>query len=511
MSNSSSNGEPPPRVFISYSWDSDAHKQRVLELAERLRDQGVDAQLDQYEVSPPESWPNWMWNQIEDADFVLVVCTETYHRRFRGKEEPGRGQGVTWEGTILTQSLYDAGSLNARFVPVVLAGEDTEHIPLVLRGATRYQLDRDYEKLYRHLTDQPEFVKRPLGAVKELPPRNPSQVSSVGGKPAAVEEISQEGEAQGVSPGRVDSSSSGQGKKPTFSLARRARRGLIGLAVLAAAVLTVWLVGRGRANAGDLEEGPLGMRFRYVPHGTYTIGSPEDEPGRANDEWLRQVHLEEGFWMAETEVTRRQWQEFAGESSPLFKHCENCPIESVSWFDVVAFSNWVSERSGLGLCYELSACSGDIGRDFSCDVAKDLGGCSGYRLPTEMEWEIAARAGSTTAIYTGPLIIEGDCMAPNLDPIAWYCGNSGKRLHPVAAKQPNAWGLYDMLGNVWEWAGDWKSSNQQPIVRGDPEESWMDGARVLRGGSWYSGARFVRAAYRQGGPADLRIDDLVFA
>ncbi len=169
MSDSSSNGESPPRVFISYSWDSDAHKERVFELAERLRDQGIDAQLDQYEVAPPESWPNWMWNQVEDADFVLVVCTETYHRRFRGKEGPGRGQGATWEGTILTQSLYDAGSLNTRFVPIVLSGEDTEHIPLVLRGATRYQLDRDYEKLYRHLTDQPEFVKRPLGPVKQLP------------------------------------------------------------------------------------------------------------------------------------------------------------------------------------------------------------------------------------------------------------------------------------------------------------------------------------------------------
>ncbi len=128
----------PPRVFISYSHDSPAHMDRVLELADRLRAEGVDATLDQYQTSPPEGWPRWMEAQLADADFVLVVCTPTYARRFGGREAPGKGRGATWEGAILTQHLYDHAGANTRFLPLVLRPEDEAHIPTVLRGATWY-------------------------------------------------------------------------------------------------------------------------------------------------------------------------------------------------------------------------------------------------------------------------------------------------------------------------------------------------------------------------------------
>ena len=101
----------PPKVFISYSHDSLEHARRVLGLAERLRKDGVDAQLDQYVAgTPPEGWPRWMLDQLDWAEFVLMVCTETYYRRFRGHEEPGKGKGTDWEGNLITLEMYDAKS-----------------------------------------------------------------------------------------------------------------------------------------------------------------------------------------------------------------------------------------------------------------------------------------------------------------------------------------------------------------------------------------------------------------
>ena len=117
----------PPTVFISYSHDSPEHQDRVLALAGRLRASGIDAELDQYEMSPPEGWPQWMERWIREADWVLMVCTETYLRRVEGRENPGAGHGVRWEGHLSYQHLYDAGTLNTKFIPGV--GEAAESSP----------------------------------------------------------------------------------------------------------------------------------------------------------------------------------------------------------------------------------------------------------------------------------------------------------------------------------------------------------------------------------------------
>jgi 3',5'-cyclic AMP phosphodiesterase CpdA len=166
-----------PKVFISYSHDSPEHAGRVLALSDRLRQEGIDSHIDQYEVSPPEGWPRWMVNKVEWADFVLVVCTETYQQRFKGKAPSGQGKGVKWEGAILTQELYDAEAQNTRFIPVVFASNDTAHIPVILRGQTYYDVsaDKGYEALYRHLTGQPAIAKPTLGKLKPMPQLNPSQ------------------------------------------------------------------------------------------------------------------------------------------------------------------------------------------------------------------------------------------------------------------------------------------------------------------------------------------------
>ena len=161
-----------PKVFISYSHDSPEHAERVLTLSDRLRQDGIDSHIDQYEVSPPEGWPRWMVNKVEWADFVLVVCTETYQQRFKGKAPAGQGKGVKWEGAILTQELYDAEAQNTRFIPVVFSSEGTAYIPVVLKGQNYYDVSTEtgYEALYRHLTNQPLILKPILGKLKSMPP-----------------------------------------------------------------------------------------------------------------------------------------------------------------------------------------------------------------------------------------------------------------------------------------------------------------------------------------------------
>ncbi len=166
-------------VFVSYSHDSAAHKRRVVELATRLRVEGVDCELDQGVVSPPEGWPAWMLRRVRDAKFVLVVCTERYHRRVTGLEEVG-GLGSRWEGALITQELYDAGGANTKFIPVIFESDDLHHWPPFLRGATYYDLsmEGEYDRLYRHLTEQPAIHKPALGTLRRLPPEGTPETAA---------------------------------------------------------------------------------------------------------------------------------------------------------------------------------------------------------------------------------------------------------------------------------------------------------------------------------------------
>ena len=159
-----------PKVFISYSHDSPEHSERVRELSDRLRADGIDCNIDQYEISPPEGWPLWMEKQIRDAELVLMVCTATYHRRVMKEEEPGKGLGVTWEGHITYQDLYSDGAVNKKFIPIFFDSIESKHIPKPLQGGTYYLVDNEsgYEALYRQLTKQPLHRKPELGEVRDL-------------------------------------------------------------------------------------------------------------------------------------------------------------------------------------------------------------------------------------------------------------------------------------------------------------------------------------------------------
>jgi tetratricopeptide (TPR) repeat protein len=150
-----------PIVFISYSYDSEEHRERVLGLAERLRKDGYPTRLDQYvNGTPAERWPNWMMNQLDEAAFTLVVCTETYYKRYRGKEAPDRGHGVGFEGVLITNELYLSKCQLVKFVPILFDSTHKEFIPEPLRGGTHYLLDSEgaYQEL-RKLLDRAAGVE----------------------------------------------------------------------------------------------------------------------------------------------------------------------------------------------------------------------------------------------------------------------------------------------------------------------------------------------------------------
>jgi hypothetical protein len=174
---SSDYSPPTPSVFVSYSHDSPQHLERVRSLAGRLRDNGVECEIDQYEGGPSEGWPNWMARRINDADWVLVICTPTYHRRVTGEEADGVGRGAKYEGLLINQEIFEAGGQNDRFLPVVFEPGHTTAIPAWLQAFTHYDLSNKngYEGLYRRITRQPLIERPPLGQIVPMPPVSTNQ------------------------------------------------------------------------------------------------------------------------------------------------------------------------------------------------------------------------------------------------------------------------------------------------------------------------------------------------
>jgi phospholipase C len=163
-----------PKVFISYSHDSQEHLDRVLALSDKLRADGIDALIDQYEPTPRDGWPLWMDLEIQKADFVILVCTEFYLRRVEHREDPGKGRGVLWEAKLIYTHLYLSDSLVQRFIPILFDDDEHANIPTPLRTMAFYQVDTKdgYEDLYRHLTQQPRHRMPECGQLRPLPPRD---------------------------------------------------------------------------------------------------------------------------------------------------------------------------------------------------------------------------------------------------------------------------------------------------------------------------------------------------
>jgi len=227
-----------------------------------------------------------------------------------------------------------------------------------------------------------------------------------------------------------------------------------------------------------------------IPAGSFVMGSSTAESGSTADERpQRTVHIS-AFQMSQTEVTQKQFEDVMGWNHSDFSG-ENHPVEVVTWFDCVSFCNKLSQADGYAQCYTMTNVGYDGDHITSADVSCNFQ-ANGYRLPTEAEWEYACRAGTTTRFYTG----DSDS---DLGRAGWYHDNSGLTTHPVGEKAPNAWGLYDMHGNVWEWCWDWYASGYYG-TRPDPDSDPMGPSegtmKVLRGGCSRLTPRNCRSASR---------------
>jgi formylglycine-generating enzyme required for sulfatase activity len=221
-------------------------------------------------------------------------------------------------------------------------------------------------------------------------------------------------------------------------------------------------------KAGDVYTNSLGMKFAWIPPGTFLMGSPANEPERSDDETQHKVTLTKGFHLGIHQVTQAQWQAVMGDNPSNFKG-DNLPVEQVTWDDCVAFCEALGKKDGKT-----------------------------YRLPTEAEWEYACRAGTTTPFHFGTTISTDQA---NYDGNYTY-GNGKKGVYrekttPVGSFPANAWGLFDMHGNVWEWCQDWYGPYPKTDIT-DHQSLTNGEARVLRGGSWLDAPGSCRAACRPG-------------
>jgi formylglycine-generating enzyme required for sulfatase activity len=467
-----------PSVFLSYSHDSAAHKAWVRKLAEDLRAQGVDATLDQWDLRAGADFVAFMEAGIRKAERVLMVCSSNYVR----KAEQRKG-GAGYEGMIVTSHVARSTD-TVKFIPLVRDNPAEPLLPDFL--GPRLWLDfRDdllyaerLEDLVRELHDLPRFRKPPLG--------RPAFLSNLA-EPVVIE-------PQLVQPAAAIPLQRFTINTNTCLLSQEG--------------------GRWREERRPLQvEGyrqqlaeAVALTLVQIPAGKFLMGAPKGELWRSDDEgpW-HQVTLA-SFLMAQTPITQAQWRavaawqpregerwgrqlnpapsHFQGEQVRLLEgeiNPSQRPVERVSWFDAIEFCSRLSQRTG----------------------------CT-YRLPSEAQWEYACRAGSTTPFYCG------ETISPKL---ANYDGNDSYANGPkgsfrnqtieVASFPANAWGLYDMHGNVSEWCEDhWHGSYKGAPTDGSAwlnpkaeENEW----RLLRGGSWSNNPGNCRSAYRSFvHPGDLR-------
>jgi|GEM_PF-1635722 formylglycine-generating enzyme required for sulfatase activity len=259
----------------------------------------------------------------------------------------------------------------------------------------------------------------------------------------------------------------------------------------------------GQGATGETYTDPnYSIEMIRISAGTFTMGSPSNETDRGSDEGPQhQVTIGSDFYIGKYEVTQGQYGAVMGLNPSNFSSCgTNCPVEYVEWSTITQVGGFLDLLNAAASC-DTSNFPTDDTRYRPDNVPS---GC--YRLPTEAEWEYAARAGTSTNFSYG-----ADSSYSQLGSYGWYTSNSSSKTHPVGEKLPNPWGLYDMHGNVWEWNYDWyDSSYYNNGAQTDPVGATSGSFRVVRGGSWYDYARGLRSAFRYGFSPDYRLNVLGF-
>jgi formylglycine-generating enzyme required for sulfatase activity len=240
--------------------------------------------------------------------------------------------------------------------------------------------------------------------------------------------------------------------------------------------------------------------FVRVPAGTFRMGCPATEPGcMSYEQPQHEVAISRPFLMSATEVTQEQWLAVMASRPAYFRDCHGCPVERVSWYDAVAYCNALSRREGFEPAYAIAGTLVTWRQE-----------AAGYRLPTEAEWEYACRAGSQTIFHTGDCLTTDQANIDGYGPLA-NCPDGMFRGQPVPGGSfpANAWGLYDLHGNVYEWCWDWNGFYAaEPAT--DPSGPAAGTGRVCRGGCWAANAQNCRSATRQRLEPATRLDYLGF-
>ena len=263
---------------------------------------------------------------------------------------------------------------------------------------------------------------------------------------------------------------------------------------VAVAIVTLWLPFRpdaafAQSDKPDSSWVSENIHLVLIPAGSFEMGTEDTD-----DDWfmqsrpIREVYVD-SFLIGTTEISQSIFQKVLGFNPSLMAGDEYRPVDQVSWYDAVEFCNRLSEIAGLNPSYDIN--------NRSCIFTRN-----GYRLPTEAEWEYACRAGTTTRYYSGN-------SESDLARVGWYRLNSDGTTHPAAQKEPNAWGLFDMHGNVWEWCNDWMGNYRRLGTR-NPTGPRYGHSRVLRGGGWHYPAVGCHVAYRHRARPEFKISAVGF-